>query len=90
MLSIIKVKSKNYRLEKERSKSSFEVLDSIQGDNIYRVYPDKVYCNTFLANRCIANIDKLMLYSDDDHLSNTGATLLNDLIVKKINEVEKN
>ena len=38
---------------KERTKSSFEILDSFNNNKIKRVYPHKLFCNTILENRCI-------------------------------------
>jgi hypothetical protein len=44
---------------KERTKSSFELLDSIQEDNIYRVYPHTLFCNATIKNRCVTHNDKI-------------------------------
>ena len=73
---------------KERTKSSFELLDSIQGDNIYRVYPHKLYCDTTIKDRCITHDDKNIFYADDEHPSLKGAEMINDLIMKEIKKIE--
>ena len=53
--------------------------------NIYRVYPDKLFCNNRLANRCVANDQDNLFYYDDDHLSLKGSELLVNEIMKIIN-----
>jgi peptidoglycan/LPS O-acetylase OafA/YrhL len=73
---------------KERTKSSFELLDSIQDKNIYRVYPHTMFCNTTIKDRCISHDDKNVFYSDGDHLSLKGAEMVNDLIMKEIEKIE--
>jgi peptidoglycan/LPS O-acetylase OafA/YrhL len=77
-----------YKIYKNRTKSSFELLDSIQGDNIYRVYPHTLFCDTTIKNRCVTHDDKNIFYSDDDHPSIKGAEMINDLIMKEIEKIE--
>ena len=73
---------------KERTKSSFELLDSIQGDNIYRVYPQTLFCNAKVKDRCVTHDDKSIFYSDYAHPSLKGAEMINDLIIKEIEKIE--
>ena len=73
---------------KERTKSSFKLLDSIQGNNIYRVYPHTLFCNTRIKNRCLTHDDRNVFYMDDDHPSIKGAEMINDLIMKEIEKIE--
>jgi peptidoglycan/LPS O-acetylase OafA/YrhL len=78
----------SYEVYKDRTKSSFELLDSIQSKNIYRVYPHKLFCNTTIKNRCVTHDDKNIFYADDDHPSLKGAGMINDLIMKEIEKIE--
>ena len=80
----------SYQVYKDRTRSSFELLDSIQGNNVYRAYPHKLYCNTIIKNRCITHDDKNIFYADDDHPSLKGAEMINDLIIKEIKNIELN
>jgi peptidoglycan/LPS O-acetylase OafA/YrhL len=73
---------------KERSKSSFKLLDSIQGENIYRVYPHTLFCDTTIKDRCVTHDDKNIFYADDDHPSLKGAEMINDLIMKEIEKIK--
>ena len=78
----------SYEVYKNRTKSSFELLNSIRGENIYRVYPHTLFCDTIIKNRCVTHDDKDIFYFDDDHLSLKGAEMVNDLIMKEIKKIE--
>ncbi len=78
----------SYRIYKDRTKSSFELLDSIQGENIYRVYPHTLFCDTNIKNRCVTHDKKNIFYNDDNHPSLKGAQMINDLIMKEIEKIE--
>ena len=78
----------SYDVYKKRSQSSFEVLDAIKGDNVYRIYPHKLFCNTKIKNRCITHDDKNIFYSDDNHPSLIGAQMINDLILDEIQKIK--
>ncbi len=78
----------SYKVYKERNKSSFEMLDSVTGKNIYRVYPHELFCDTIVKNRCVTHDEKSVFYSDTNHPSPKSAQMINDLIIKKINQIE--
>ena len=79
----------SYKAYKDRTKFSFELLDSIQGKNIYRVYPHTLFCDTTIKDRCITHDDKKnTFYADDDHPSLKGSEMINNLIMKEIEKIE--
>jgi len=78
----------SYQVYKNRTKSSFELLDSIQGENIYRVYPHTLFCDTLIKNRCVTHDDKNIFYVDENHPSLKGVEMINDLIMKEIEKIE--
>ena len=78
----------SYEVYKNRTKLSFELLDSIENDNVYRVFPHRLFCNTAAKNRCMAHDDKDIFYSDDDHPSYKGAEMINELIMQEIERIE--
>ena len=80
----IKKITTSYDIYKKRTKSSFEMLDSLQNQNIFRIYPHKLFCNSEMKNRCITHDDTNIFYADDDHLSTVGAKLLGNQIVEQI------
>jgi len=84
--------SVSYDVFKKRNKIIFEILDSVQNHNIYRVYPHAYFCDKQIKNRCIANDKENIFYSDDDHLSLQGSNyVVNDIvkIIKKIENISK-
>ena len=72
-----------------RTKSTFELFDSIKNENIYRIYPDNLFCNSQIKNRCVTHNDSSLFYIDDDHLSLKGAEILNNLILDNLNKIDK-
>ena len=80
--------STSYQVFQKRTKSSFELLDSIRGPNIYRIYPHELLCNTLIDNRCITHDDKNIFYSDGIHPSKESSKLINNLILKQIKKMQ--
>ena len=78
----------SFEVYNERNKLSFELLDSIKNDNIFKVYPHKLFCNTIIKGRCLAHDDKNIFYADDDHPSPKGAEMINNLIIEEIEKME--
>ncbi|MFL2893924.1 MAG: acyltransferase family protein [Candidatus Pelagibacter sp.] len=81
--------STSFQIYKDRTESSFEMLDKIYGKNIYRVYPHKLFCDTLLKDRCIVNDNKNIFYADQHHPSIKGSEIINELIIKEIENIEK-
>ena len=40
-----------------RNSSTKKFLDSFKG-NVLRIYPDKIFCNTFIKDKCAINLKK--------------------------------
>ncbi|AGQ92420.1 hypothetical protein M634_13025 [Vibrio parahaemolyticus O1:Kuk str. FDA_R31] len=72
-----------YSLFKERSDSSYSVLNEVKGESVFRVYPEKLLCTP--EKGCLANSNTEFYYFDDDHLSTHGAKLVVNAIAKHIN-----
>ncbi|PML82015.1 acyltransferase family protein [Enterovibrio norvegicus] len=70
-----------YKRYLDTTKEGFSVFDSIHGDNVYRVYPSKVFCD---EKWCYGKSSSEIYYYDDDHLSIHGARLLVDEIAKNL------
>ena len=79
--------STDYKIYKSRNKSSFELLDSIRHNNIHRVYPHTIVCNTYLKNRCITHDGKHNYYADDDHPSIIGSKFINKIIMREVDKI---
>ncbi len=66
-----------------RNSYTFSTLDSvIKHEKLKRVYPHKFFCNTYMQDRCIAIYKSNSFYRDSNHLSNSGANLIVDDIVR--------
>ncbi|MET0377850.1 MAG: acyltransferase family protein [Spongiibacteraceae bacterium] len=74
--------STGYDVFKVRSQRADQLLDSLPNHrNLLRVRPERIFCNTRIANRCIAEWNDTPLYFDDDHLNSVGSQLLSAEIV---------
>ncbi len=82
--------SESYEKFKSRNELIFEIFDSIQSDNIYRVYTHKFFCNKQIENKCIANDENNIFYFDDDHLSIFGSEIVVDEIMEIIKTIKFN
>ncbi|MCA0899552.1 acyltransferase family protein [Microbulbifer agarilyticus] len=77
--------STSYAVFQERVQASARLLDSVQHENIVRVYPHKLFCNTKISGRCITHDLEQSFYRDDDHLSLIGAAMLKTQILQAAN-----
>jgi peptidoglycan/LPS O-acetylase OafA/YrhL len=68
---------------------TFNLLNTVKNKNILRVYPHKLFCNKIISNQCLTHDDENIFYSDNNHLSLKGAEMVNDLILKEINKINK-
>ena len=78
-----------YNIYKKRTESTFNLLDSIQNENILRVYPHKTFCDKDFTICKSHNKDEIY-YSDEDHLSLVGGKKLNRVILNTVNQLIKN
>lgn len=76
--------TKPYSEHIERSKFAHLALDSVKGDNITRIYPEKVFCSD--QYNCKANDSEHIYYYDSHHLSPHGSKLLVNEMFKKLME----
>ncbi len=81
--------STKHEVFKERNKSAYDTLDSLLvHPNLHRVIPEKIFCNTFIKDRCVVQKDGVIYYSDDDHVNHKGAELIAfeiEKILRRIN-----
>jgi peptidoglycan/LPS O-acetylase OafA/YrhL len=67
-----------------RNVAAFAALDAVGGENlsgiITRIYPHEILCE----QRCLAHLNGIPLYFDDDHLSQLGASELASDILDSI------
>ena len=80
--------STSYDVYKDRNKALVEIFNKVNGKNVFRVYPDKLLCNTIIKNRCVVNSNIDLYYYDSNHPSLKGAEMINNLIMKEIEKIE--
>ena len=78
----------SYDVYTKRTKSTFELFNSVNNENIFRVYPHMLFCDNLIEKRCIVHDDINIFYYDDNHPSTKGAEIINNLIVKEIDKIE--
>ncbi|MCB1647437.1 MAG: hypothetical protein KDI36_18385, partial [Pseudomonadales bacterium] len=71
-----------------RNADSFRLLDRTRHENLWRVYPHRLFCDNQLPGRCVTHDLNHLYYRDDDHLSYRGAEMVNSLVFDQIAEIE--
>lgn len=82
-LNLISINSSEFS---NRIKYFYDGFDSIDGSGqLFRIRSDQIFCNSFEQFHCSSQRDGIPLYIDNSHLSNEGARLVVDSIIKVIN-----
>jgi len=69
--------STSYEVFQKRMDNTYKQLDILADNpNLIRIKPEEIFCNTFIPDRCVAQIDDSPLYYDDNHLSDLGRAML--------------
>lgn len=75
--------STSYKVFKQRNKKTIDALDKIPANqNLFIIEPEKIFCNNFVAGRCITHKDKVIYYRDDNHLSDDGAKIIMNKVIE--------
>ena len=77
----------SYDKYKEKNFEIINFLNHFNEKNIFRVYPDRVFCDNHVSRRCIAHDDKSIFYDDTYHLSLDGVKLVSYELLNKLNEL---
>ena len=78
----------SYNVYKQRVKESFDLLNSIEGRNIFRLYPHKIFCDTTIKDRCITHNNEYVFYEDNNHLSYRGNQLISEILLDLIKSIK--
>ncbi len=76
--------SVDYRHYARRQRFVLGQLDAVEGNNLVRIRPAELLCDTHVRGRCVAQLEGRPFYNDDDHLANDGAAMVADLIVRQL------
>ena len=69
------------------NKEIFDLLDKLDHENILKVFPHKLFCDTKIPNRCLTHDNKNVYYFDDRHLASKGSEILVNEIYLYINKL---
>jgi len=79
--------STSFEVFKQRTKNANEQLDKISDHpNLARVKVEEIFCNTFMVDRCVAQMDRKPLYIDTNHLNSIGTSMLSTKVMKTLQE----
>ena len=59
-----------------RAKNSINIYDSLTNDNIVKVKPSSLFCNSYIKGRCVISYNGDLFYEDYDHLNSFGNEIL--------------
>jgi peptidoglycan/LPS O-acetylase OafA/YrhL len=76
-----------HEIYKKRASSSYEILDEVNNERIYKILPENIFCDTFIENQCAAKYGNQIFYFDDDHISLDGQRLVSEKILEQIKEI---
>ncbi|KAA0014330.1 acyltransferase [Billgrantia pellis] len=69
--------STSYDIFKQRAATAYEQISRIvEHDNLLKIEPASIFCDTYLPSRCATQIEDELLYYDNNHLSVSGASML--------------
>jgi peptidoglycan/LPS O-acetylase OafA/YrhL len=71
----------------KESKKIFDFYDSMNHENLYKIYPYKKFCDVDLKNKCVANTQDYLYFIDSTHLSKKGSELINMDLIKIIDNI---
>ena len=77
--------STSHELFIQRNALTYSQLEKIElNQSLITVMPESIFCDTYIKDRCIATLDGIPLYSDDNHLNDIGSSMLSNLIVNSM------
>ncbi len=76
--------STDYQVYLERSANARGYLDAVPDHkNLLRIRPAELFCDTFMPQRCVAQLeDGTPLYFDDDHPNEIGARMIAEEVLR--------
>ena len=74
--------STDYEYWEEIASDSNYFLNSIQSNNIERIFTENLFCDSLTSDACVAVTKETLLYADDNHLTVEGNYLILHEIIK--------
>ena len=73
------------KFHKEYFSEEIELLESLNSDNVYKIKSDELFCPD---EQCFLYDNENVYIFDTNHPSYKGSQMINDLVMKKINQIE--
>ena len=73
----------------KQNKKILDFFDNISHPNLYKIYPDKIFCDKLIEKKCFTHEGKNIFYSDKHHLALSGAEKITNKILELILKIEK-
>ena len=71
----------------KESKIIFDLFDTMEHKNLYKTYPHKIFCDSYLKKKCIANTSEHIYFIDVAHLSKEGSKLISMDMIRIIDRI---
>ena len=68
-------------------KSIIQNLNYLEHKNLYRVFPESIFCNEIIKDKCLGNSSEDIYFVDTDHLSKKGSKMINVNLIKVIDQI---
>jgi len=73
----------SFEVFKSRVKTSYETLNKITGQNVLKIYPEKIFCSR-TSDRCLVSEQDRIYYAFDNHVSPLGSTLIIEQVAQSL------
>ena len=67
-----------------------ESFNSLIHKNLYRVFPESIFCNQIKKDKCLGNSSEHIYFIDTSHLSKKGSKMINVNLIKVIDQIYSN
>jgi hypothetical protein len=68
-------------------KSINESFNNLKHKNLYRIFPESIFCNQIIKDKCLGNSSEHIYFVDTSHLSKKGSNMMNDNLIKVIDQI---
>ena len=68
-------------------KSIIQNLNYLEHKNLYRVFPESIFCNEIIKDKCLGNSSEDIYFVDRVHLSKKGSKMINVNLIKVIDQI---
>ena len=79
-----------YWIGEKSSNPQLQIYSNLQNYNIFTINPESYICDAIVKNYCVAAIDNMLYYRDDNHLTVDGVNLFINEILEIIQILNSN